>query len=51
MALGANLNSFLLQLGLLDEFKAIGKLCTQLQVYDEDLQPEFVMDFTERIAM
>ncbi|KAF9026062.1 hypothetical protein BGZ52_007916, partial [Haplosporangium bisporale] len=51
MALGANLNSLLMQLGLLDEFKAIGKLCTQLQVYNEDLQPEFVMDFTERIAI
>ncbi|KAF9387187.1 hypothetical protein CPB97_002859 [Podila verticillata] len=51
MALGANLNSLLIQLGLLDEFKAIGKLCTQLQVLNEDLQPEFVMDFTERIAI
>ncbi|KAF9376536.1 hypothetical protein CPB97_010742, partial [Podila verticillata] len=51
LSLGANLNSLLIQLGLLDEFKAIGKLCTQLQVYNEDLQSEFVMDFTDRIAI
>ncbi|KAF8950602.1 hypothetical protein BGZ52_002009, partial [Haplosporangium bisporale] len=51
LSLGANLNSLLIQLGLLEEFQAIGKLCTQLQVYNEDLQSEFVMDFTDRIAI
>ncbi|KAF9395083.1 hypothetical protein CPC16_009343 [Podila verticillata] len=51
LSLGANLNSLLIQLGLLEEFQAIGKLCTQLQVYNEDLRSEFVMDFTDRIAI
>ncbi|KAF9334552.1 hypothetical protein BG006_001968 [Podila minutissima] len=39
------------QLGIFEEFKAIGKPSDLIQMYNDDLQPEFVMDFSERTAL
>ncbi|KAG0030889.1 hypothetical protein BGZ82_007227 [Podila clonocystis] len=33
------------------EFKAIGKPSGLLHIFNDDLQPQFVMDFTERTAL
>ncbi|KAF9302499.1 hypothetical protein BGZ74_005260 [Mortierella antarctica] len=39
------------QLGIFEEFKAIGKPSDLLHIFNDDLQPEFVMDFSERTAL
>ncbi|KAF9324164.1 hypothetical protein BG006_000810 [Podila minutissima] len=46
LSLGANLARLLEQIGLLEEFKAIGKPYTQVKTLDGDLNSLFTMDFT-----
>ncbi|KAG0330714.1 hypothetical protein BG000_011560 [Podila horticola] len=46
LSLGANLAGLLEQVGLLEEFKAIGKPYTQITTLDGDLNSLFTMDFT-----
>ncbi|KAG0029273.1 hypothetical protein BGZ81_003980 [Podila clonocystis] len=51
LALGANLRPLFEQLEIYEEFKKIGKPGIQLQVFSNDLKPQFVMDFTERESL
>lgn len=51
LALGANLRPLFEQIGVYEEFKKIGKPGIQLQVFSDDLKPQFVMDFTERESL
>ncbi|KAF8983517.1 hypothetical protein BGZ52_000839 [Haplosporangium bisporale] len=46
LSLGANLSSLFQQIGLLEEFKSIGKPYTQITTLDGDLNSLFTMDFT-----
>ncbi|KAF8979484.1 hypothetical protein BGZ52_004854 [Haplosporangium bisporale] len=48
MALGSTFGPLFQQIGILDDFKAIGKPNTGLQFLDEDLNPLFLMDFSSR---
>lgn len=50
-SMGGSITSLLRQVGIYDEFKDTSKPYTQIQVFNEDLQSELVMDFTERVAM
>lgn len=48
MSLGCNVAGFFEQLGIYEEFTKLGKPSNTMQLYKEDLTPNFTLDFSDR---
>ncbi|KAF9320555.1 hypothetical protein BG003_005738 [Podila horticola] len=48
VSIGSSLSSLFEQIGILDEFKEIGKHMNRMQAFDDNLKPIYGMTFTER---
>lgn len=48
MSLGSSVSTLFEQLGMLEEFKKIGKPNVGLEVFSEDRKSAFLMDFSKR---
>ncbi|KAF8951052.1 hypothetical protein BGZ52_000564 [Haplosporangium bisporale] len=51
MSLGGNVAGFFEQLGIYEEFTKLGKPSNTMQLYKEDLTPNFTLDFSARKAL
>jgi hypothetical protein len=51
ISLGATMHPLFRQLGIWDEFQALGKPSNVVHIFKEDLKPNFTMDWWERASM